>query len=529
MNRVCLVVCLGLPLAAAVGRAAGPLEAIRSVEIGSHRELRVNGRPFFPLMSWLQEPQRYPKLRALNVNTFCGNHGVGAADMLAAAKAAGAYAVPHFDPAAKGHENLLAWIHGDEPDLPRTVSDAKVTPGKGLRLNNSTPLYRIVDGVTHSWSVLDPLAGAEVTVELPRPVTVKALGVWLTVSKGLSVAKEAAVLADGTEVLRVRLAAKRGRQRFDLPTPATFRKLTFRVLAVEKGTNAWGSIGEIEGFDAAGKNVLLSPPYSVPRTTPEKLAEQFAAIKRADATCPVFVTFTAYFMDEFKKFGDAERKRLYPAYVRSCDVCGFDVYPIYGWNKPEWIDYVAKGTGRLCEIAGPTRPVYAWIETCKGTKWVRYDQQTDVLPRHTRAEVWMAIVRGATAIGYFTHAWQPKFSEFNCTDEMQAELKRLNGQITRLAPAILAPPAKATIRMDLGERVACHSKATSHDGAVYVFAQSLALDGPVRKARFAVGGLKAGTTIEVVDEKRAIVAADGAFADGFAPLQEHIYRIEGMK
>ena len=508
---------------------ARALEPIRSVEVGANRELRVNGREFFPLMSWLQDAKRYPALRALNVNTFCGNYKVPASEILPAARDAGGYGVYAFDEKAIGHPALLAWLHGDEPDLPRTVSDATVTPGEGLVLNKSTPLYRIVDGVTHSWSVLDPLAGAAVTIELKKPVTVKSLGVWLTISSGLSAAKEAAFLADGKEVLRCTLAAKKGRQAFDLPAPATFRKLTFRVLAVEKGKNDWGSISEIEGFDAAGKNVLLSAPYSVPRMAPEQLATEYARIKQADKSRPVFVTFTAYFMDEFGKFDEAERKRLYPAYVKGGDVVGFDVYPIYGWNKPEWIDYVAKGTGRLVDLAGPKRPVYAWIETCKGSQWVSYDQQKDVLPRHTRAEVWMAIIRGATAIGYFTHAWRPSFTEFNCTEDMQAELKRLNGQITRLAPAILAPQAKAKMHMDLGESITCHIKATAHGGAAYVFTQSLEKSGPAKKANFVIEGLKAGAKIEVVDEGRTIVAGNGTFTDDFAPLQEHVYRIEGLK
>ena len=44
------------------------------------------------------------------------------------------------------------------------------------------------------------------------------------------------------------------------------------------------------------------------------------------------------------------------------------------------------------------------------------------------------------------------------------------------------------------------------------------------KATVTVPGLKAGTSIEVVDENRSITAQDGNFTDDFAPLAEHIYR-----
>ncbi len=82
------------------------------------------------------------------------------------------------------------------------------------------------------------------------------------------------------------------------------------------------------------------------------------------------------------------------------DAVGYDIYPIYGWNKPEWLCLGHDATERLVQIAG-TRPVYAWIETSKGGQWTGdLDGQKDVKPEHIRAEVWMSICRGATAIGY---------------------------------------------------------------------------------------------------------------------------------
>jgi len=509
----------------AVAAASDAPPPIRSVQIGPRCELRVNGRPFIPLMSWLQEPKRYPKLKSLGFNAFCGNHEVPAVRMCEAAKAAGGYAIPHFDKAAAGHTNLLAWIHGDEPDLPKRVSDAKITPGKGLRLNPKTPLYRIVDGTTTSWSVLDPLAGAEITIHLEAPATIHAVAIWPTVSKGLSVARDVVLLGDGRKVLEARLEPKRMIQKFRLPQPAKLERLTFRVVSVHKGENEWGSIGEIHAYDAAGKNVLLARPRQVPRKTPEQLAREYQAIKGVDRTRPIFVTFTAYFMRKGSRYGEEDRRSLYPAYVKSTDVVGFDIYPIYGWNRPDWLYRVAEGVSELRRLAGPTRPVYAWIETSKGSQWITYDRQKDVLPRHTRSEVWMAIIRGATAIGYFTHAWRPTFTEFRPTPRMQEELKRLNGQVTRLAPAILGEPAGGSVGIESAGRATCHVKATRHGGWLYVFAQNIDMKGRAGQATVHVGGLKAGAKVEVVDERRALTAGAEKFDDRFDVLQEHVYRI----
>ena len=141
--------------------------------------------------------------------------------------------------------------------------------GPGLRVNNKTPLWKVVDGDLSSWSVLDPMEGARLTIRLPQPVTVVSLGVAVTVSKGLALPAEVAFDAGGREILKTRLTGQRGIQKFSLATPATFQELTLRVLSVTPGEQAWGSLGEIEGYDRDGKNVLLSKPRYVPRAMPE--------------------------------------------------------------------------------------------------------------------------------------------------------------------------------------------------------------------------------------------------------------------
>jgi hypothetical protein len=390
----------GTAASAADRPALGP---IQTVTLGKNGEFVVNGKPFLPIMSWAQNARTYPKLAALGFNTFCGSADADAA------KAAGGYAVADFNTKWVGNPYLLAWIHGDEPDMP-----GKKDP------NN-------------------PQAG--------KP----------------------------------------------------------------------------------------------PRHTPDQLVPQYKKIKEANTGRPVFVTFTGSFTDMEKDYDDATKAKLYPEYAKSADVVGFDIYPIYGSGHPSHLDWVAKGVTQLRALSGG-RPVYAWIETSKGSQWMTYEKQPDVLPMHTRAEVWMALIRGATGVGYFTHVWKPAFKEFGPNEEMQAELKRLNAQITRLAPAILAAPAAGKIEMKLaadGADLGCHCKATQGDGSVWIFAQNIDLGegaeklkqfDPIKprsgKAAFAVEGLKAGTKIEVVDENRTITAEAGKFADDFAVLAEHVYKIK---
>ncbi len=286
------------------------------------------------------------------------------------------------------------------------------------------------------------------------------------------------------------------------------------------------------------------PDGGSPRTSPATIAARYQWYQDLNINRPVFLTFTANFMEEFRgSYSAAEQATIYPQFIAAADVVGFDIYPIYGWGRPNWLNYPASGTAQLVDFADG-KPVYAWIETSKGSQWMEYENQPDVLPIHTRFEVWGSLIAGATAIGYFTHAWEPEFTEFAPTPEMRDELERLNGQITDLAPAILAPRTALDIDMDLatapgGTTLTCHFKATEYGDELWIFAQNTDLGhnahllgqfDPISPraghATFTVEGLAAGTTVQRLEDDGTttlLTAADGSFEDDFDALAEHIY------
>jgi hypothetical protein len=429
------------------------------------------------------------------------------------------------------------------------VSEATVTPGKNMKLNNSTPFFRIVDGVTNSWTVIQPVVDGEFTIKLKAPATVQSLAIWLTISKGLSVGKDVVFLGDEKELLKATLENKAGQQKFDLKEPATFGSLTVRFTSEYPGDSKFGSVSEVQAFDKDGKNVLLSPPRKEPRVSPEAIQAAYKATKAIDPAHPVFMNLTSAFMKDSKDYDQATKDRIYPEYAKGCDLLGFDIYPIYGTGEFGKLNHPALGTAEMRSFAKPGQPLYAFIETSRGSQWITPKNQPPVLPMHTRFETWGCIIRGAAGIAYFTHKWKDpdgkdNFMEFAPKEDkaMQAELKRLNGQITSLSAAILAEPAKAKIDMKLAaDATALPSqfKATTLDGVTYVFAQNADL-GPnpeklkqfepitprAGKATISVEGLKAGTKIEVVDESRTITADEGKFSDDFAPLTEHVYKVK---
>ena len=240
------------------------------------------------------------------------------------------------------------------------------------------------------------------------------------------------------------------------------------------------------------------------------------------------MTFTGYFHPHFGKWSDQQRQALYPAYIQATDVVGFDIYPIYGWNKPEWIHLVYEATAQLTQMAGQ-RPVYAWIETSKGGQYTGdLDRQKDVTPEHIRAEVWMAICGGATAIGYFTHIWKPSYRQFGVPEENQEALRSINEQLTRLAPAILAKRNTQEIQLTISPETRIASFATEHENAIYLFAVNYDPGLKTAQVTFRLPADMAAhlTIAQVVDEDRSIPFSHGTFSDSFGPLAVHIYRLE---
>jgi hypothetical protein len=525
----------------------GGLPPITRVETGPNREFRVNGQPFLPIMGWLQGPSSFPKLKAVGVNTITGYHwntarNIGAGDTKTAAeygalaRRAGLYFISpymkeHGEAMAtlKASDYLLAWIHGDEPDLPHTVSDAEVKPDTALIVNSGAPLWKMLDGNGNSGAVLDPIQDAQFTIRLQQPVTVQSVAVWLPVSATQTVAKEVVFSGDGKEILKVSLENKKGQQRFELDKPATFRELSVKVLSTFAGETKYGLIGEIEAFDTAGNNLILAPPRREAQKTPAQSMSEYREIKAFDPTRPVLMTVTSFFVNDavmHNWYSKEQSDSMYPAYFKAADVPGFDVYPIYGWNRPDKLYWVSQGMRELRVYEGGTKPVYAWIEVQAGTEFG--DKANPVTGVEIRHEVYQAIINGATAIGYFTHQFKPKFTEFGVPEENQKALLAVNQQLQRLAGIILSADAKVQPKISIEDDLAAQLLAKSHNGSLTIFAQNMDMKRRAGQATISVDGLNAGTRIEVVDENRTLTAQQGQFTDNFAPLDTHIYQIKGV-
>lgn len=521
--------------------AAGlePPEPVRSVTIGSNREFRVNGRPFFPLMGWLQDDRNLPRLRGCGMNSIAGywrgEHPApgGAPAYALRAREAGLYFIPSFDPAyasemaaLRDSDAVLAWIMPDEPDMPATRSDAPVTPGPGLIVNRTRPLFTMFDGDPRTSAVIDPLVGGSFSLHLPHPVTVSRFAIANALHPRIATARRITLEGDGRALLSAELDNGADRQLFPLPAPAAFTTLTVHVEAAYPAELTWGTIAEIEGLDARGRNVLCFPARTGPARSPAEVRALRDALRQIDPGRPALLTVTDFFIRDpvFQRHWSAEEQdRIYPEMTRITDAVGFDVYPIYGWNQPSRIAWVSQGMADLRTFAGPGRALYQWIETHGGGKFG--DRAAPVTPVEIRCEVWQAIIRGASAIGYFTHEFKPAFSEFAVPEENRAALAAINAQITRLTDALAAPDAALQPTIRFADRTPGQCLAKDTPGALVIFAQSLDTGPRVARATIATPGLAPGVAVEVIDEARTIRSGAGSFEDDFSRLAVHLYRI----
>ena len=516
---------------------AAPPEAIKTVEVSADHGWKVNGKPFFPIMGWLQG-SGLSKIKDVGCNTIAGFHRAGKpvdaivtyADKV---RDAGLYFMPGFEPDIRPQmetlktrhgDIVLAWMHADEPDLPHNKSDAKIHPGADLLINNSRPLYLMVDGLEKTSAVLDPINGAQFSIGLPPDAKIKTIALANSGEPKTTVAKDVTISLGGKEVLKTTLKPAKGLQKFDLAQEASGDELVVRIDSVE-GDAKWGAIAEVQALDASGRNVLLAPVKKVPNMTVEEVQARFAAFKKFDASRPMLMTTTPFFLKGMEAHYAREiADRMYPGLIKETDVVGFDHYPLYGWNQPNMIPDVSRGMDELKAYGAKGKPMYQWIETKSGGKFGA--KAVPVTGVEIRNEVWQAIIHGATAIGYFTHEFTPKFSEFAVPEENQKAITEINAQLTRLTPVLLAgaPQEQAAFAIPGDAKAQCMTRAA--DGTVLIVAQALDPKGKMATGEITLKSLKAGASVEVVDENRTITAADGKFEDKFDRLAVHIYRIK---
>jgi hypothetical protein len=177
-------------------------------------------------------------------------------------------------------------------------------------------------------------------------------------------------------------------------------------------------------------------------------------------------------------------REIYNEFFARADVVGFDTYPVEGRCDLGQIDNVYWMQREIVALARG-KPTFQWIEAgpmehCR--------QNQDPTPAVVRAETWLAIAGGARGIGYFPDWWE---------ESIRSEVRQTNREILALAPALLAPVAKANWSTEGAVRIG----ARRYNGATYVIAANTSTSDAT--ASFSVPGL-AGRKLRVFRDGRLV-------------------------
>ncbi|HEX7898084.1 MAG TPA: hypothetical protein VF950_10015 [Planctomycetota bacterium] len=264
-----------------------------------------------------------------------------------------------------------------------------------------------------------------------------------------------------------------------------------------------------EPDNAQAKDGGYGPPI-----LPSKIVEDYAKLKAADRRPVLLNLGQGVAWDGWIGRGTRTNKpEDYPEYLKGCDIASFDIYPAVH-DAPAVagkLEFVAKGVERLRRWTDGKKPVWTCIEAS------RIDNvKTKPAPAQIRAEVWMAIIHGATGLIYFVHQFKPRFDEASLLHdaELLKAVTEINRQVRELAPVLNGPTAT-----DVASATNVALLTKRHGGATYLFACEM--KGAAATARFTVKG----ATADVLGESRTLKLRDGGFEDAFGPYEVHLYRL----
>lgn len=284
---------------------------------------------------------------------------------------------------------------------------------------------------------------------------------------------------------------------------------------------AWMHGDEPDNAQSLGEGQGYGPPI-----TPQQIVQDYEKIRQKDPSRPVLLNLgQGVAWDQWYGRGvRTNHPEDYPEYLKGCDICSFDIYPVVHSSPAVAgkLYYVAEGVQRLVTWSEGAKIVWNCIEC------TRINNPTaKPTPYQVRSEVWMSIIHGSMGLIYFVHEWEPVFNESALLSdpEMLSAVTDINEQITRFAPVLNSPTIEetATVSSD-NKNIPVAALVKRYVDSLYLFAAGMRDGGTV--ATFSLEGFENQRTIEVIDEDRTIIMENGTFKDQFKPYEVHIYRVK---
>jgi hypothetical protein len=250
-----------------------------------------------------------------------------------------------------------------------------------------------------------------------------------------------------------------------------------------------------------------------------EVAQRTREMKLRDPTRPVMINFGQGVANEFwRGRGSCNGDHgYYDVAMQGADIVSYDIYPV-GSKYPQVkgkLEYVARGVTGLVKRASPEQSIWMALET------TALDPNRRPTATEIRAEVWMALIHGATGIFYFVHEFKPEVREdaiFRYPDIVE-EVTTTNRLIISLAPVLKSPSISGTINVHSTTPIATMVKV--FEDTTYIFA--VAMQDLPSRVRIDIDRVH-GTNVRVIGEDRSFVA-ESSFEDQFEGYGVHVYQI----
>jgi hypothetical protein len=259
-----------------------------------------------------------------------------------------------------------------------------------------------------------------------------------------------------------------------------------------------------------------------PCIDPEIIVDLYNGMRDNDSTRPVYLNLGqgVSYIDWVGRGECTGDTMMYPEYIEGCDIISFDIYPVtsrYDLIRDNlW--YVAQGVENLRRWSEDGKPVWCWIET------THINSTSRPTPDQVKAEVWMAIIHGATGFGYFCHEWVPEFNANALLDDpvMFPAVAGINEQVQQLAPVLHSPDISGMVSVESSAAgIPVDIMVRSLKDTLYIFAVAMR-DGQT-EATFTLSGMVDGD-VSVMGEDRELVVSGNAFEDYFDAYGVHLYK-----
>lgn len=268
--------------------------------------------------------------------------------------------------------------------------------------------------------------------------------------------------------------------------------------------------------DINQKNLLAwmlndEPDYH--NTSAQTLVNQYQALKKVDSKIPVFENFSG--SSSLWGYG-GKTEADYKKWMAAADWISNDLYPITAHNRASALDAPGLAAAELAQWSGGKRQ-FAIIEA-SDQNLPGHENYPGVTPDQFRAEVFNAVISGATGIIYFPQKIGGGFLFDNMTPQVEAEMKGVDTRLARIGPALMSAkdPAGASITVSGNLRATWRH----YGGKTYMIVLNNSATGAV--AKMDAHGVSASSAT-VDGEGRTVAIKSGQITDSFKPYEAHVY------